>query len=190
VQTSLPRAGLAFGILTLAIASCRSDPAHPSQKECQTGCDRLAGWQIATDKGERFKLVHEADESVDQAEDRVKADGDVIKAEIAAGYPPINPKRLEGLTPAQRKNALETYDWEQNQLKIQRADALKKGDEALVAQKKIYTDRLTGFKDWEVKALAEQVGKCMPVCMARPTAYAMCLQKTQAPEDAQICAKQ
>jgi len=186
VQTSPCRANVTLGLLAL-LASCGSDPAHPSEKECKAGCDRLAGWEIAKDKGERFKLVHEADEAVDEAEDRVRDDSAVIRKEIAAGYPPLNPKRLEGMNPAQRKVATETFEWEQNQLKAQRADALKKGDEAIAERKKMYADKQQAFKEWEEKALATQVDKCMPTCMSRPTKYALCLQKSQAPEDADVC---
>jgi hypothetical protein len=189
VQTSLPRANVTLGLLAL-LASCGSDPVHPSEKDCKVGCGRLAGWEIAKDKGERFKLVHEADEAVDEAEDRVRDDSAVIRKEIAAGYPPINPKRLQGMTPAQRKVAIETFEWEQGQLKAQRADALKKGDEAIAERKKMYADKQRSFKDWEEKALAAQVDKCMSTCMSRPTKYALCLQKTQAPEDADVCNSQ
>ena len=154
---------------------------------CHTACERVAELRVTVGKAKRASIVHELDEGVDAMEEQSSREIAALKAQLATGGPPWNPKAFEKQPAAARRELAERHEWEVRQLKLQRELSMKNAEKALAEAKQRYEEAKLKAEQEDRKATAEAVSSCFDSCVKQPPRVAQCLQRIQAVEDIDLC---
>jgi hypothetical protein len=172
-------------LFVLSLGCAKREPAGTAP--CRTACERVAELRVAPAKAKRAANVHELDEGVDAMEAQSGREIASLKAQLAGGGPPWNPKAFEKQSAAERRELAQRHEWEVRQLKLQRELSIQNAEKALVDAKTRYEEAKQKAEQEDRKATADAATSCYDSCLKRPAAFAQCLQRIQAVEDIDLC---
>lgn len=175
---------LAAALPLLTMTACQ-EKAAPAR--CQAVCAHVAELKTGPLRKAKQVALHEMDEGVESTEDSMAEQTAVIRKQLEAGDPSWSESAVRKLPPVKRRAAIERHQWEQQQLKVQREQALQHSQDAVVEAKKHYEAAKRAADEELKKEETSAAAACAEQCARGSARHADCLGRTQAVEDIEIC---